>query len=386
MLQRFFRSEPAAGIVLFAAAALALVIANSPLEDPYHDLLHRHLGGLTIHAWINDGLMAVFFLLVGLEIKRETIEGKLATWRSRALPGFAALGGMIAPALVFGLINRGNAEHLDGWAIPAATDIAFAIGVLTLLGPRVPPALRVLLVGIAIADDLGAIVIIAVFYTSALAWGWFAAAAAIWLACFALNRRGVSMLLPYIVLGVALWICVYQSGIHATLAGVLLALTIPSYAKGYSPIQVLEIRLDNWVSFLVIPVFGFANAGLSFSGIGQDELFGSLTLGVTLGLVIGKQVGVFGAILLAVRMRLASKPDGVSWMQLYGLALLCGIGFTMSLFIGGLAFETSPHLMDATRLGVLAGSTLTAIAGAVVLRRTLRPVARSRIGQQPPAG
>lgn len=373
MFRRFFRSEPAAGIVLFLSAALALVIANVGLYDAYHDLLEFHIGGLTLHYWINDALMAIFFLLVGLEIKREIVEGELSTWKSRALPGVAAAGGMLMPALIFAFINRNDAEQLQGWAIPAATDIAFAVGVLTLLGPRVPAALRILLVSIAIFDDLGAIIIIAVFYTASLSFAWLAGGALALIGCVVLNRFGVQRLWPYLAFGVALWICLYHSGIHATLAGVLVALTIPARARGYSPVQILEHRLDNWVSFLVVPLFGFANAGLALSGMGTDDLFGSVSLGVILGLVVGKQIGIFGAIWLAIRSGIAIRPPQLSWVHLYGLSLVCGIGFTMSLFIGGLAYETTPHLIDATKLGVIVGSVISGILGVIVLRRSLEP-------------
>lgn len=371
MFIRFFRSEPAAGIVLFLSAALALIVANTALNDTYQSVLEYHLGGLSIHHWINDGLMALFFLLVGLEIKREIVEGELSTWGSRALPGLAALGGMVVPALIFAAINRHDADQLQGWAIPAATDIAFAVGVLTLLGPRVPSALRILLVSIAIFDDLGAILVIAVFYTSSLALGWLAGGAGVLIGCVILNRMGVQRISPYLLLGVILWFCLYHSGIHATLAGVLVAMTVPARAKGYSAVQILEHRLDTWVSFLIVPLFGFANAGLVLVGMGTDDLFGSVSLGVILGLVVGKQVGIFGAIWLAVRSGVAVRPMQISWMQMYGLSLICGIGFTMSLFIGGLAFETTPHLMDATKLGVIVGSVVSGVLGAVVLKRTL---------------
>jgi NhaA family Na+:H+ antiporter len=375
MLIRFFRSGPAAGIVLFVAALLAIFVANSPLNHFYVESLHRHVAGLSIKHWINDGLMAIFFLQVGLEIKREALEGELSTWHSRILPGIAALGGMIVPALIFAAINLGLTDQLRGWAIPSATDIAFAIGVLTLLGSRIPSALRLLLVSIAIMDDLGAILIIALFYTSSLDPRWLAAAAILWVGCFTLNRVGIVALAPYLALGVLLWICVYNSGIHATLAGVAVALTIPSQVRGFSPIQSLEVRLDRWVSFAILPIFGFANAGIAFSGVTTDMELGRLSLGIVLGLFLGKQIGVMTAFWLAIRTGVARQPVGVDWRQLYGLALLCGIGFTMSLFIGGLAFSAHPHLMDATKIGVLAGSVCSAIAGAIVLRRTVsRPV------------
>lgn len=376
MLDRFFRSEPAAAVVLLAAAALAMVVANSPLDGAYVDILDAHLLGLSIQHWINDGMMAVFFLLVGLEIKQEVLDGALSTWRSRALPGIAAVGGMALPALIFLLANARSEAHLEGWALPVATDIAFAIGVLALLGPRVPAALRVLLVGIAIIDDLGAILIIALFYTSTVHMLWLGLAAVAIGALAILNRRHVYALPPYIAVGIVLWIAIYQSGIHATLAGVVLAFAIPAKSvsdQHRSPVTTTEHAIDRWVSFLILPLFGFANAGISFAGLERSDVVGSLPLGIALGLFAGKQLGVFGAIWLAVRIGLAPKPAGVSWRQLHALAVLCGIGFTMSLFIGGLAFAGSPHLMDATKVGVIGGSICSALAGAVLLRITLRP-------------
>jgi NhaA family Na+:H+ antiporter len=371
MLKRFFRSEPAAGIVLFVAAVLAIVVANSSLESRYLDTLHAHLGPLSVEHWINDGLMAIFFLLVGLELKREFIEGELATWPARILPGIAAISGMAVPAIIFALVNTGEREHLRGWAIPSATDIAFAIGVLSLLGPRVPAGLRILLVSIAVMDDLGAIVVIALFYTSGLHLGWLAGAAVVMAAALMLNHRNSLRLTPYLVLGVLLWICVYNSGLHATIAGVLIAFTIPARVKGYSPVQILEHRLDTWVSFVVVPIFGFANAGLSFAGMGFGDLGDSLTLGIILGLLLGKPIGIGVSILVATRFRFANLPAGVSQRQVLGLAMLCGIGFTMSLFIGGLAFADHPHLIDAVKLGVFTGSALAGVLGFIWLRTSL---------------
>jgi NhaA family Na+:H+ antiporter len=376
MLVRFFRSEPAAAIVLLLAAVAALIVANTPLGHTYEDVLGTYVLGISIHHWINDALMAVFFLLVGMEIKQEVLTGALSSWRARILPGIAAVGGMALPALIFVLVNRNEAEHLDGWAIPAATDIAFAMGVLAILGPRVPISVRVLLVGIAIIDDLLAIVVIALFYTSELQFGWLAAAGAASLALFLLNRRGVLSLVPYIAIGIVLWYCVYESGVHATLAGVALALAIPARSTSdqhRSPLQTTEHAIDKWVNFGILPLFGFANAGVSFAGLGAGDLVGPLPAGIALGLFVGKQVGIFGTIALAIGTRLAERPVGVSWAQLYAMAILCGIGFTMSLFIGGLAFEGSPALMDQVKVGVIAGSVVSALTGATLLARTFRP-------------
>jgi Na+:H+ antiporter, NhaA family len=382
MLQRFFRSEPAAAIVLFVAAALAMVVANSPLHQPYDEVLHATVLGISIQHWINDGLMAIFFLLVGLEVKQEVRDGALSTWRRRVLPGLAALGGMAMPALIFLTINARSEAHLGGWAIPAATDIAFALGVLALLGSRVPASLRVLLVGIAILDDLGAILIIAAFYTSTLQVAWLGLAGVILAVLAALNRLRVAALAPYLGAGLLLWIAMYQSGIHATLAGVVLAFAIPAQSvseQHRSPMQTTEHALDRWVSFLIVPLFGFANAGITFAGLGRSEIIGSLPLGIALGLFVGKQVGVLGAIWLAVRSGVAPRPPGVGWAQLHALAVMCGIGFTMSLFIGGLAFADAPDLMAATKIGVVGGSVCSAVVGALLMLVAVRQPAGRRV-------
>jgi NhaA family Na+:H+ antiporter len=371
-LHEFLTSEAAGGIVLMTTAAAALVIANSSAASGYAAALDFKFGGLTVLHWINDGLMAVFFLLVGLEIKRELIEGQLSTWPRRALPGLAAAGGMIGPALIFVAVNLGQADNLRGWAIPSATDIAFALGVLALLGPRVPVSLKVFLTALAIIDDLGAVAIIAAFYTADLSVLWLSLAPLTLLVLVAFNWLGVSRLAPYCVVGVVLWFFVLHSGVHATLAGVALALTIPlrTGAKPHhdEPLLRLEHTLQPWVAYLVVPVFGFANAGVSFDGLTWSALAAPLPLGIILGLFLGKQVGVFGAAWLAVRMRWAPRPEGASMAQIYGVALICGIGFTMSLFIGLLAFPSSAQAQDAVKIGVLAGSLLSAIAGALVLR------------------
>jgi len=380
-LRSFFESEAAGGLILMGVAALALVTANSPLAGAYFATLHRPLGGLDLLHWINDGLMALFFLLVGLEIKREFIDGELGSWPRRILPGVAAAGGMAGPALVYALIQQGDASNLNGWAIPAATDIAFALGVLSLLGPRVPVSLKIFLTALAIIDDLGAVLIIAIFYTDDLKlWalgGAFAALAAL----MVMNRLKVSRLAPYLAVGIVLWWLVLQSGVHATLAGVALALAIPLRRSpgapddAASPLHRLEHGLQPWVAFAIVPIFGFANAGVSFQGLGLRDLLAPVPLGVAAGLFFGKQLGVFGAAWLVIRMGWAELPAHASWRQLYGVALLCGIGFTMSLFIGLLAFDDAAR-QDATKLGVLAGSSLSAIVGATVLLLASRRRAR----------
>ena len=375
-IREFLQREAAGGLVLMGVAALALIVANSPLGPSYFATLNTYVLGLSVLHWINDGLMAVFFLLVGLEIKREILDGQLATWRRRALPGVAAIGGMVAPALVFLAFNHATPATVGGWAIPAATDIAFALGVLALLGSRVPASLKVLLTALAILDDLGAIVIIAVFYTANLSPLMLALAAVALAALIALNRCGVTRLWPYLLIGIALWAFVLQSGVHATLAGVALALTIPVRRSPgapddtASPLHTLEHAIQPWVAFLVVPVFGFANAGVSFAGMSAGAVFGPLPLGIALGLFLGKQAGVFGCAWAAIRLNLAARPTHATWTQLYGVAILCGIGFTMSLFIGLLAFPDSAALQDATKVGVLAGSVAAALVGAALLSRT----------------
>jgi NhaA family Na+:H+ antiporter len=374
LFRSFLDSGASGGLTLMFVAAFALLIANSPLAPAYFDLLHRHAFGLSVLHWINDALMAVFFLLVGLEIKREILDGQLATWPRRALPGIAALGGMIVPAAIFIAINLGDPATLRGWAIPSATDIAFALGVLSLLGPRVPVSLKVFLAALAILDDLGAVLIIALFYTAELSPLMLGMAAATLLVLAALNGFGVKNLTPYLVLGGVLWVFVLQSGVHATLAGVALALTIPLQVStrdsATSPLHRLEHTLNPWVAFLVVPIFGFANAGVSFSGLGPSALLDPVPLGVALGLFFGKQAGVFGFAWLAIRLRIADMPRYASWAHLYGVAVLCGIGFTMSLFIGLLAYPDSAVLQDETKLGVLLGSTLAGLVGWLVLRFT----------------
>lgn len=366
----FFSSPMAGGIVLILASAAAIIIANSAWGESYKALLAWKTAGLSVEHWINDALMAIFFLLVGLDIKRELLMGQLASWSQRALPGFAAAGGMAVPALFFYAFNSGNPETLSGWAIPTATDIAFALGVLALLGDRVPLSLKIFLSALAILDDMGAVIIIALFYTSDIALTMLAGAAAMVVLLAIMNRMGVKRLLPYLVVGVVLWFFMLQSGVHATIAGILLALFIP--LKGgedeTSPLEKLEHALGPWVTFIVLPLFGFANAGVALGGMTLDDLTAPVPVGVALGLFFGKQIGVFGLSLLAISTGLAKKPDNSSWLQLYGVAVLCGIGFTMSLFIGNLAFAHAPLLVDEVKIGVLAGSIAAAIFGMLILR------------------
>ena len=372
-LRELLQSEAGGGIVLMVAAAAALAIANSPLAPAYFGVLKTYVGGLSILHWINDALMAVFFLLVGLEIKREFLDGQLSTWPRRILPGLAAAGGMAAPALIYVALNVSNAETLRGWAIPTATDIAFALGVLALLGSRVPVSLKVFLTALAIIDDLGAVAIIAAFYTANLALLWLGLAVLVLLVLAGLNRAGVERLWPYLALGAVLWFFVLKSGVHATLAGVALALTIPLRPSPgrpddpASPLHILEHALHPWVAFLIVPVFGFANAGVSLAGMSWAALLAPVPLGIAAGLFFGKQIGVFLTTWVAVKLDWADCPEDASWAQVYGVSLLCGIGFTMSLFIGLLAFPASPELQDAVKIGVLSGSVLSAVVGTLVL-------------------
>lgn len=371
-LTRFVGHSSSGGIVLMIAAALALIVANSGAAATYDGLLHADLGGMSVLHWINDGLMALFFLLVGLEIKRELVEGELSSWSRRILPGFAAAGGMAVPAAIFLLINSGGEGHPDGWAIPSATDIAFALGVLSLLGRRVPTSLRIFLTALAILDDLGAVVIIAAFYTADVNLLMLVGAVAVLAALFGLNRARISNLWPYVLLGIGLWYLVLQSGVHATLAGVALAFVIPLRGRPgdpgmQSPLHRLEHGLQPWVTFIIVPIFGFANAGVSFAGITIEDLLSPIPVGIAVGLFLGKQLGVLSFAFLAIRLRWAPMPSGSSWRQLYGVALLCGIGFTMSLFIGLLAYQDNVLLQEEVKIGVLAGSVLSALTGAAVL-------------------
>ena len=372
MVRTLLQTEAGSGLVLMAAAALALMIANSPLAPFYFGLLDAHLGPVTVLHAVNDGLMALFFLLVGLEIKRELIDGELSSWPKRVLPGIAAAGGMIVPALIYLALNAGEPINLRGWAIPTATDIAFALGVLVLLGRRVPISLKVFLTALAIIDDLGAVTIIALVYTNQLSISWLALALTATAALLALNRAGITKLAPYLILGGLLWFFVLRSGVHATLAGVTLALTIPIAPSpraigAASPLHRLEHLLQPWVGYLVVPIFGFANAGVNFGMIDAGAAFANVPLGIAAGLFIGKQLGVFTFSWAAIRLGIAERPREATLPQLYGVSILCGIGFTMSLFIGLLAFPNTPQLEDGVKVGVLAGSLCSALLGVAVL-------------------
>jgi NhaA family Na+:H+ antiporter len=381
-LRDFLRNEAAGGILLMAAAALAMIVANSPLYDTYHHLLHAEtgpvltekLGPMTAHLWINDGLMAIFFLLVGLEIKREFMDGRLSTWNQRRLPFIAAASGMAVPAAVYLLLVWGNPELINGWAIPAATDIAFAIGVLALLGSRAPTSLKLFLTTVAIVDDMGAVAIIAVAYTASINTLALGIAAGILLTMYILGKSGVHRLWIYLILAALLWYAVLLSGVHATIAGVLAATAIPIVRTpgapdaADSPLHRLEHGIAPWVAFLIVPLFGFANAGVPLADIGLEHVLAPLPLGIAAGLFFGKQIGIFGAVWLAVKFGLASKLRGATWVQIYGVSCLCGIGFTMSLFIGALAFPGSPLLIEEAKIGVLLGSLASAITGYAILR------------------
>ena len=385
LLRDFLQKESAGGIVLIFAALLALAVANSPLLGGYQDLLDTGvvvgIGSFVIDKplllWVNDGLMAVFFFLVGLEVKREIFEGQLSSWDKASLPLVAAIGGMAIPALIFLSLNAGSPETINGWAIPAATDIAFALGILSLLGPRVPVALKALLLAIAVIDDIGAIAIIALFYSGELDTGMLGAAAIVFIVMLAVGRARVQSTIPYILLAILMWAFVLKSGVHATLAGVAAAMTVPLDPKSdHGPLETMEHALHPWVAFLVIPIFGFANAGVTLFGLSPSALLEPLPLGIALGLLLGKQLGIFGFAYAAVRLRIASLPEDVSWRQVHGMSLLAAIGFTMSLFIGNLAFA-DPLLIDAVKIGVLSGSTIAAIAGYLLLSRALPKDAHS---------
>ncbi len=380
-LRAFMAGEAAGGIVLMVAAALAMVVANSPLAATYHHLLHlplgptltEKLGPMTAHLWINDGLMAVFFLFIGLEIKRELVDGRLSSWQQRRLPVLAAAAGMAVPALIYLLATAGRPDLSSGWAIPAATDIAFAIGVLALLGRRAPTSLKLFLITVAIVDDMGAIAIIALFYTASLNWLAIIAAGLILAGMMVMNRTGTRSQSAYLIGFALLWYALLLSGVHATIAGVLAAFAIPIIKTpgqpdaSDSPLHRLEHSLTTPVAFLIVPLFGFANAGVPVLGMGTSDLLSPLPLGIALGLFVGKQLGIFGAIWIAVKTGFASKPRGATWLQIYGVAILCGIGFTMSLFIGGLAFGL-PILVEEAKIGTLMGSVISAIVGYLLLR------------------
>ncbi|WP_196766230.1 Na+/H+ antiporter NhaA [Pseudomonas putida] len=377
LFTRFFQLEAASGLLLIAAAVLALIINNSPLSYLYGGLLEVpvavQVGALNIAKplllWINDGLMALFFLLIGLEVKREVVDGHLSKPSQVILPATAAVGGMVVPALIYWFINRDNPAAVAGWAIPTATDIAFALGVLALLGKRVPVSLKLFLMTLAIIDDLGAIIVIALFYSGTLSSVSLLLAAACLLVLVAMNRLGVIKLGPYMIVGLILWVCVLKSGVHATLAGVALAFCIPLRTRNAesSPLLALEHALQPWVAYAILPIFAFANAGVSLAGMTVDSFTHPVPMGITIGLLLGKTVGVFGLTWVAVKLRLAALPAGAGWGQILGVAILCGIGFTMSLFVGSLAFAPgSSEYAGMDRMGILTGSFFAAVIGYAV--------------------
>lgn len=384
-IKEFLRLESAGGILLIAAAVLAMVAANTPLRE-YYDLLldvpvEVRIGALSVAKplilWVNDGLMAVFFFLIGLELKREVLAGELSDWRNIVLPLFGAIGGIVVPVAVYVYFNHDDPMAMNGWAIPAATDIAFSLGLLSLFSSRVPIALKVFLVTVAIFDDIAAIVIIALFYSGDLSIAAMIAAAVCLVILWLMNQRGVSTTSTYILIGIIMWIAVLKSGVHATLAGVALAAFIPmrsTVEEGRSPLRELESDLHHVVAFLILPVFAFANAGVSLDGVDFDYLLHPVPLGIALGLFVGKQVGIFGACWLAIKMGVARLPEGASWGGLYGISILCGIGFTMSMFIGSLAFEsgeTNAAMLFDDRLGTIVGSLLSAVLAYLVLQFSL---------------
>ena len=381
MIEEFIKKESSAGILLIGATVLALLLSNTGLSALYEAFLHIpveiRVGALhldkTLYHWVNDGLMAIFFLLIGLEVKREVLEGQLSSLRQIALPGIAAVGGMVVPALVYLMFNHNDAVAVNGWAIPTATDIAFALVILSLLGSRVPVSLKLFLMALAIIDDLGAIVIIAFFYSADLSLLSMAVAGMSLVVLIGLNVLGVSKKAAYFIVGTVLWVSVLKSGVHATLAGVALALTIPLKAQGEdnlptSPLKEVEHGLHFWVAFFILPLFAFVNAGVNVTQISMSQMSGSVPLGIMLGLFVGKPLGVFGFSWLAIKLKWAVLPEGCYWMQFYGVCVLTGIGFTMSLFIGSLAFEDDQLFQYTDKLAILLGSFLSGIIGYIILR------------------
>jgi len=386
-IRQFLKLESASGIVLMAAAILALVAANSPLHAVYEQLLTVKLTvaiedfaiAKPLLLWVNDGMMAIFFLLVGLELKREALEGELSSPQKVALPALGAIGGMAVPAGIYAFLNMNDPVAIQGWAIPTATDIAFALGILILLGDRVPSALKIFLVSLAIFDDLGAIIVIAIFYTDNLSFTALAIVGVCLLVLFGMNRFGVVSKAAYLFIGAIMWVALLKSGVHATLAGVALALFIPMHGLDWDgrhakPVSELEHDLHNPVAYLVLPVFAFANAGLSLSGLSVSDVFEPIPLGIILGLFFGKQVGVMLMVWLGIKLKLGAMPKGVSWSHMYGVAVLCGVGFTMSLFIGALAFEqTGDDTFAQDRLGILVGSLISGIWAVIWLKYLCKP-------------
>lgn len=383
-LRKFLDNEASGGLLLMTVALVAIIVTNSPLAERYFYLLHAYIGPLSVQHWINDALMSMFFLVVGLEMKREMLDGQLSTWKRRILPGAGAVAGMLVPALIYVFINWDDPAALRGWALPTATDIAFALGVISLLGRRVPASLKIFLGALAIIDDLGAVIVIAVFYTADLNLTALAGAGLVFGNLIVFNRMKVTALWPYLVLGAVLWILIFASGVHATLTGVMLALTIPlkrtpgtpEATPAESPLHRLEHVLHKPVAFIVVPMFGFANAGISLSGLTLDVFSEPLTMGVAVGLFLGKAVGVFGIVLILVKLGVAQLPAQANWGQMAGTAMLCGIGFTMSLFIGLLAFD-DPSTQEHVKIGILLGSISSGILGAATLAITGRRIPRS---------
>ncbi|WKS99547.1 Na+/H+ antiporter NhaA [Gallibacterium salpingitidis] len=382
-IQQFFKSEPAGGILLLIATFFAIVLANlSFTSQCYQDLLNTtvafQFGEFRLHKplllWINDGLMAIFFLSIGLEVKKELFTGSLSNYKTALFPAIAAFGGMIVPALLFYLVTASSSELTKGWAIPMATDIAFALGIMALVGKNVPPALKIFLLALAIIDDLGAIVVIAIFFSHELGEVALVGAAISILLLFLLNRYKVSSLTPYGVVGIILWVCVLKSGVHATLAGVIIGFAIPLKASnGANLVHRLEHTLAPWVTFMILPLFAFANAGISFQGINTQLLSSPLLFAVLLGLFVGKPIGVFGFSYLSIKLKLTQLPAGINFRHIFAVSLLCGIGFTMSMFLSGLAFEQEAHDLNIlARIGILAASTLSAILGFITLRQVTK--------------
>jgi len=369
----FFKLEAASGLVLLISAAIALIISNSNFSSLYFETLQSYLFiginniglKMSLHHWINDALMAVFFFFVTLEIKREFINGELSSPKQALLPIIAAIGGMLVPALIYIYINFGNGDTINGWAIPSATDIAFSLGVLSLLGSRVPISLKVFLTALAIIDDLGAIIIIAFFYAGDLSIQYLSLLLLTFIALLILNKSGVKKFLPYLILGLILWFFTYQSGVHATISGVLLATVIPHRKKNkeYSLLTKIEHNISSYVAFGIMPLFALANAGVSLDGINLESLLSPVPLGIVLGLFVGKQIGVFLFSIIAIKLKIAQMPNNANWMSFYGVGILAGIGFTMSLFIGNLAFVENIEYIDSVKIGVLTGSLLSTLIG-----------------------
>ncbi|MCY9804866.1 Na+/H+ antiporter NhaA [Vibrio scophthalmi] len=374
IIRDFFKMESAGGVLLVIAAAIAMTIANTPLNEMYQSFLHTYVFGMSVSHWINDGLMAIFFMLIGLEVKRELLEGALKSKETAIFPAIAAVGGMLAPALIYVLFNINDPAAIQGWAIPAATDIAFALGIMALLGSRVPVSLKVFLLALAIIDDLGVVVIIALFYTGDLSTTALAVGFAMTAALFVMNSRRVTKLLPYMIVGAILWFAVLKSGVHATLAGVVIGFAIPLKGnKGErSPLKHMEHALHPYVAFFILPLFAFANAGISLEGVSIDGLTSMLPLGIAAGLLIGKPLGIFAFSWAAVKTGVAKLPEGINFKHIFAVSVLCGIGFTMSIFISSLAFGPVNAEFDTyARLGILMGSTTAAVLGYILLRLSL---------------